>query len=270
MWTPRRLLRRTCLGFALWVSVTLGPLVSGATLSVAAASNLVYVLDELNAAFRRSAPDVALTVATGASGNLVAQISHGAPFDVFLSADLEYPRALIKAGQAAPASLVTFAVGRLVLGTTRPDLDVSSLAAVAADPAVRRIAIAQTETAPYGRAARQALQSAGLWSAIQPRLVTGENITQTAQFVETGNADAGLVALSLVLSPRLRTQGRWTEIPASLFAPLAQGAVITTRGTVNPGATRYLAFLQSPEARKILERFGYGVPASPSPDGRDR
>ncbi|HEY0968321.1 MAG TPA: molybdate ABC transporter substrate-binding protein [Opitutaceae bacterium] len=243
--------------------LTILPVASAATLSVAAAANLVYALDELNAAFRQSAPDVTLTSATGASGNLVAQIGNGAPFDIFLSADLDYPRALIRDGHAVPESLVTFATGRLVLWTTQSGINVSSLAAVTADPAVRRIAIAQIETAPYGRAARQALEKEGLWTSIQPKLVTGENITQTAQFVETGNADAGLVALSLVLSPRLKDQGRWTEVPASLYTPLDQGAVITKRGAANPAAARYLAFLRGPEARKILERFGYGVPPSP-------
>ena len=244
------------------------PLLAAPALSVAAAANLVYAMDELNAAFRREAPEVVLTATTGASGSLVAQIGHGAPFDVFLSADLDYPQALIKAGNAVPESLTTFAVGRLVLWTTRPGADISSLAAAVADPAIRRLAIAQTSTAPYGRAAREALEKEGLWASVQPRLVTGENITQTAQFVETGNADAGLVALSLVLSPRLKDRGRWTEVPARLHAPLDQGVVITKRGAANPAATRYLAFLRGPEARKILERFGYGVPASPQPDGR--
>jgi molybdate transport system substrate-binding protein len=257
-----------CTAFALLIAFAATPARAAQALSVAAASNLVYALDELNAAFRREAPDVALTATTGASGSLVAQIGHGAPFDVFLSADLEYPQALINAGDAVPASLTTFAVGRLVLWTTRSQADVSSLAAAVADPAIRRLAIAQTSTAPYGRAAREALEKEGLWASVQPRLVTGENITQTAQFVETGNADAGLVALSLVLSPRLKDRGRWTEVPARLHAPLDQGVVITKRGAANPAATRYLAFLRGPEARKILERFGYGVPASPQPDGR--
>lgn len=236
---------------------------AAADLSVAAASNLVYALDELNAEFQRIAPDVTLSVSTGASGNLVAQIGNGAPFDVFLSADLDYPRALIKSGHAVPESLTTFAVGQLVLWTTRPDVEIATLAAAVRSPVVRSIAIAQTETAPYGRAARQALDKAGLWNEVRPKLVTGENITQTAQFVETGNADVGLVALSLVLSPRLKERGRWTGIPPDQYAPLDQGMVITRRGATNPAAERYRAYLRGPEARKILERFGYGVPASP-------
>ena len=234
--------------------------VGNSQLSVAAAANLVYALDALNAAFKQSAPDVALTATTGASGSLVAQIKNGAPFDVFLSADLDYPQALIKAGQADAKSLTTFATGRLVLWTTKPGIDVSDLAAAVKNPAVQKLAVANPATAPYGRAALQALDHLGLTAVAQPKLVTGENITQTAQFVETGNADAGFVALSLVLSPKLKDKGRWTEVPATLYAPLDQGAVLTTRGVANPAAARYLAFLKGDSARKIFERYGYALP----------
>lgn len=253
-----RILWFTCL-----LAIPSGLPATAATVSVAAASNLVYALDELSATFRREHPDITLTVATGSSGNLVAQISNGAPFDVFLSADLDYPRALIRAGGAAPESLVTFATGRLVLWTVRPEIALTTVEAAIVRSDVRRIAVAQTETAPYGRAARQALERLGLWTAVVPRLAIGENVTQTAQFVETGNAELGFVALSLVLSPQLRTRGQWLEVPADLYAPLDQGAVITRRGAENPAAARFLAFLRGAEARKILERFGYGVPASP-------
>lgn len=229
-------------------------------ISVAAASNLVYALDALTAGFAQAAPEVAVTTATGASGSLVAQIKNGAPFDVFLSADLDYPRALVASGHADAASLTTFAIGRLVLWTTKPGLAVTDIAATVRQPAVRKLAIANVDTAPYGRAARQALEKLGAWGDARPKLVVGENITQTAQFVETGNADAGFVALSLVLSPQLRERGRWLEVPAALYAPLAQGAVLTTRGAANPAARKYLAFLSSDAAKKILRDFGYGVP----------
>jgi molybdate transport system substrate-binding protein len=230
------------------------------TVSIAAAANLVYALDALNAKFKHQAPDVAVTTATGASGSLVAQIKNGAPYDVFLSADLEFPQALVKAGQASALSLVTFATGRLVLWTMKPGLDLSSVAGVVRDPAVQKLAIANAETAPYGRAAKQVLEKLGAWNDAQPKLVTGENITQTAQFVETGNADAGFVALSLVLSPKLKDKGRWIEVDSKLHAPLEQGAVLTNRGATNPAAARYLVFLASPAAKKILLDFGYSVP----------
>ena len=228
--------------------------------SIAAAANLIYALDALNAAFQTAAPGIAVTTATGASGNLVAQIKNGAPYDVFLSADLDYPQALIRTGHASATSLTTFAIGRLVLWTTRPEIKLTDLAATVRDPAVRKLALANRDTAPYGRAAQQALEKLGAWADAQPKIVTGENVTQTAQFVETGNADAGFVALSLVLSPKLKNIGRWLEVPASLHAPLDHGAVLTTRGAINPAARRYLEFLQSPPAQKILADFGYAAP----------
>ncbi|HYD84907.1 MAG TPA: molybdate ABC transporter substrate-binding protein [Opitutus sp.] len=232
------------------------------TLSIAAAANLVYALDAVNAAFHHTAPEISLTVATGASGSLVSQIEHGAPYDVLLSADVDYPRALIAAGHAVPATLVTFATGRLVLWTTHPDIPLESIAATVRSERVRKLALAHLDTAPYGRAAQQTLEALGAWTDAQSKIVIGENITQTAQFVDTRNADAGFVALSLVLSPKLRDRGRWLEVPAELHAPLDHAAVITQRGENNPAAARYLAFLRSKPAQEILQRFGYAVPRS--------
>ena len=232
-----------------------------APLSIAAAANLVYALDALNAAFKQAAPDITLTSTTGASGNLVAQIRNGAPFDVFLSADLDYPQALIKAGHADAKTLTTFAIGRLVLWTTKPGIEVSDVSATVKNPAVQKLAVANPATAPYGRAALQVLDRLGLTTVARPKFVTGENITQTAQFVETGNADAGFVALALVLSPQLKNTGRWAEVPPALHTPLDQGAVLTNRGATNPAAARYLAFLKSDPARAIFERYGYALPA---------
>jgi molybdate transport system substrate-binding protein len=230
------------------------------TLTIAAAANLSYALDALNAGFGKAFPGIDVTTAVGASGNLVAQISNGAPYDVFLSADLEFAEALVGTGHADSKSLTPYAVGRLVLWTVKPGLDVSDIAATVRSPAVRTLAIANADSAPYGRAARQALEKLGLWADARPKLVTAENISQAAQFVETGNADAGFVALSAVVSPRLNGRGRWTEVPAGLYEPLTQIAVITAHGSGNPGSARYVAFLRSDAARRILEGFGYGMP----------
>lgn len=232
------------------------------TVSVAAAANLVHVVEELNATFRRANPDVTVTTVISASGNLVAQIKAGAPYDVFLSADLDYPRALIAARQADAPSLVNFASGRLVLWTARDDLKLTSIDEVVNDPSVKRLAVAHLVNAPYGRAAREALTALKLWQKAQPKIVIGENISQTAQFVETANADAGFVALSLVLAGKLKHKGRWIEVPVTLHTPLDQGAVLTLRGAKNAAAKRYLAFLTSPEARSLFSRFGYATPAS--------
>lgn len=246
-------------GFAVATSVAR----SAGTVSIAAAANLVHALDALNAEFARVAPGVAVTSATGSSGSLVAQIQNGAPFDLFLSADLDYPRALIAAGLVDGKSLQIFATGRLVLWTTRPGLKLPSIAGTVRDPTVKKISVANLDTAPYGRAARQALEKLGAWAEAQPKLVIGESISQTAQFIATGNADIGFVALSLVLAPNLAEKGRWLVVPAELHAPLTHGAVLTIRGAANPAARQYLGFLRSAAARKVLEGFGYGVPASP-------
>ncbi len=228
--------------------------------SVAAAANLTYVLAPLDAEFERLNPGTAVASEIGASGSLVAQIKNGAPYDVFLSADVDFPRRLIAEGGAQKSSLVTFAFGRLVLWTTKPDLGLASIEAVVRDPAVRKIAIANPKLAPYGRAAEEVLAKLGISAEAEPKLVFGENITQTAQFVSSGNADAGFVAYSLVVAPQLNDKGHWIEVPAALFAPIAQGAVLTTSGASNPAARRFMQYLVSPEARAVFERFGYGLP----------
>src|SRR5580700_1227868 len=195
--------------------------------SVAAAANLVYVLDPLNAEFAKTDPEVAVSSEIGASGSLVAQISNGAPYDVFLSADLEYPQKLVKAGRARASTLITFALGKLVLWTTRTGIELSSVESVVLNPSVEKLALANPRTAPYGRAAEEVLAKLGLAETAKAKLVFGENITQTAQYVSSGNVDAGFVALSLVLSPKLKDKGRWLEVPASLYTPIAQGGVLT-------------------------------------------
>jgi molybdate transport system substrate-binding protein len=229
-------------------------------LAIAAAANLIYALEPLHEEFKRANSDLAIALNTGASGNLVAQIQNGAPFDVFLSADVEYPQHLVKRGAAEEKSFCVFARGRLVLWTTQPGVGVSSIKDVMQNPSVVRVAVANRQTAPYGRAAEEALKKLGLWEIAAPKLVTGENITQTAQFVETGNAGAGFVSLSLVVSPRLKDRGKWLLVPDELHSPLDHAGVITKRGATNPAAARYFAFLRSPAAREIFERFGYTVP----------
>jgi len=232
------------------------------TVSIAAAADLVYCLDEMNAAFKKSHPDADLQVASGSSGNFATQIKNGAPFEVFLSADMSFPRDLVKLGLADESTLTIYATGKIVLWTTRPDaVDVTKGLAVLRDPAtVKKLAVANPDHAPYGRAAKEALQYEKLWDTAQDRLVLGENIAQTAQFVETGNADAGIVALSLVLSPKLAKVGKWQEIPGADYNRLEQGAVLTNAGASNPLAKIYLEFLRSPEARAIFDHYGFRLP----------
>jgi molybdate transport system substrate-binding protein len=232
------------------------------SVSIAAAANFVYALDALNAEFKRVVPSVRVTSTTGASGTLFAQIKSGAPFDLFLSADTDYPRRIAIEGLGERSSLHVFATGRMVAWTTRIDLDLADVARVLRMPEVRKIAIAQPRTAPYGRAARAALEYVDVWRLVESKLVVGESVSQTAQFVETGNAEIGLVAMSLVLSPKLANQGRWKEIPPAWYekVSLDHAAILTRRGVTNPAAQQYLEFLQSEAAGKILRDFGYAVP----------
>lgn len=233
---------------------------SAAPLLVAAASDLAYCIDDLAAAFRKEVPDAELKISTGASGNFFAQIRHGAPFHVFLSADMMYPTQLAKAGAADGATLRPYAIGRIVLWTTDPRFDVSQGLAVLRDPRATRIAIGNPDTAPYGRAAKAVLERDKLWEAVQPRLVIGENIAQAAQFVQTGNAQLGIVSLATVRAPKMAGVGRYHLISDAGVAPIEQGAIVTRAGAGQPLAARFVRFLASPSARAILERNGFSLP----------
>ena len=221
------------------------------TVSIAAAANLTYVVEALDREFERHAPEVKVVATLGASGNLFAHIQHGAPFDLFLSADTDYPRRLVENGAADKASFAVFARGRLALWATRTEVDLDDIARLPRNASVRKIAIARPEIAPYGRAAQAVFERFDAWNEVQAKLVVGENISQTAQFVETGNADAGFVALSLLVAPGRKVRGHWREIPAAWHpaSPLDHAAVLTLRGAQNDAARRYGAFLQSEAAQ---------------------
>ena len=229
-------------------------------LTIAAASDLTYVIDELNAAFGKEAPDADIKVSLGASGNFYAQIKNGAPFQVFMSADLRYPQQLAKEGAADGASLFTYALGRLALWSTDPRLDLKQGLRVLEDARVTRVAIANPDTAPYGRAARAALEHLGYWELVKGKLVTGENIAQAAQFVQTGNAQVGFVSYATVMAPRLKGAGSYYLVPEVGLAPIEQGAVLTARGKDSALAARFMRFLRSEAARAILQRHGFGLP----------
>lgn len=249
-------LLRLALAFLLLLALP----VRGATLHIAAAADLAHCLPPLNQAFAVRHPEADLKVATGSSGNFFAQIRQGAPFEVFLSADQRYPQALVQAGLASADSLRPYAVGQLALWSSSPAIQVSQGLRVLTSSKVRRIAIANPEHAPYGRAARAALERAGLWDALQPKLVLGENIAQAAQFVASSNADAGLVAGSLLQAPALAGRGQAWLLPADSFPRLEQAAVLTRRGAASPLAQAYLDFLGAPEARQIFRRCGFLLP----------
>lgn len=231
------------------------------TLSVAAAANLEPVLPELKAGFEAEHPGVEVRPTIGASGSFFAQIRNGAPFDVLLSADVEYPRKLVEAGLGRKEDEAVYAAGRLVVwvpaGSTL-DLGRRGLAALA-DPAVRKLAIANPALAPYGRAAEAALRTAGVLAAVKDRLVLGENVSQTAQFAQSGAADAALVPLSLTRAAALRA-GKVFPVPEGSYPAQLQSA-LALAGAKDPALARaFVRFVAGPEGRAILSRFGYDPP----------
>lgn len=235
------------------------------TITVAAASDLDYAMKEIAENFEK-ATGCAIRLSTGSSGNFLSQIENGAPFDVFFSADIEYPKKLEAEGLATPGSTYLYAVGKIVLYVRNDSrLDVSRGITVLRDPVVRKLSIANPQHAPYGRAAQEALRNAGVYNVVKDRLVLGENISQAAQFVQSGNADAGILALSLVLSPGLKENGRFWRIPENLYAPIQQGVVLV-RASKNPKAAQaFLDYIKSPATAAVLERYGFALPAEGKP-----
>src|SRR5262245_48448776 len=237
---------------------------SAPSLRVAAASDLQTILPDLISRFERAA-GAKVTVSFASSGTLFAQIQNGAPFDVFFSADIDYPKRLIASGHAESGSLHEYATGRIVLWTRQDSgIDVSRGLTILRDPRVRRIAIANPQTAPYGRAAVAALRYDKLYDDVQGKLVLGENISQAAQLADSGNADVGIIAMSLALGPAMRASGQFAEIPASAHPPIEQGAVITSASRAKGTARQLLDYLKRPEAVVLLQHSGFSSPAAPA------
>ena len=248
---------RLCAAVLCAAALGLAPTAQAQDLTVAAASDLQTVFPSLADQFQRASGH-AVKPTFGSSGNFFAQIQNGAPFDIFFSADSDYPKHLEAAHLAAPNSLRVYARGRIVLWTRNDSgVDVRRGLAVLSDPRVRRIAIANPEHAPYGRAAVAALEHERLYGGVKSKLVLGENISQAAQFVQSGNADAGLLALSLALAPALRGAGTYVEVPAVFYPPIEQAAVILKASRRKDGARRFLAFLARPDSAQALRDAGF-------------
>ena len=222
---------------------------------VAVSSNFAGTLSRLAPGFEKSSGHRVVMTA-GASGKLQAQIANGAPFEVLLSADREQPKRLADQALADPASRFVYAKGRLVLySAAKAKVEASSLRA----KGLKHVAIANPSLAPYGRAAQEYLKSEGLWTALEPRLVMGENIAQTLSFVQFGDAELGFVALSQVLELQEKGGNYWA-IPAKSYAPLEQEAVLLKPGFGKDSARAFLDFLKSESARKVIRESGYDVP----------
>lgn len=236
----------------------LPPSLHAEKITIAAASDLKFAMDEVIAAYllRNTADEV--DVVYGSSGTFNAQIQQGAPYDLYFSADIAYPRALAEAGFAA-SDVQPYAIGRIVLWSAQQDASRMTLADLA-EARFSRIAIANPQHAPYGQRAEQALRASGVWEHVQARLVYGENITQAAQFVQTGAAQIGIIALSLALSPELARAGAYLLIPDTLHDPLEQGFIVTRRAAGNAAAARFSAYMQGEAARQVLTRYGFVLP----------
>lgn len=227
-------------------------------LTIAAAADLKFALDEIVVSFKRIHSAAQIEAIYGSSGKFSTQIRQGAPYDLYFSADIAYPRALESEGYAA-SRVQPYAVGRIVLWS--PSLDTGKMTlADLADPSIRKIAIANPRHAPYGKRAEEALKAAGVWEKVESRLVYGENVSQTAQYVQSGNAQVGIIALSLALSPELAKQGGFVLIPDSLHQPLEQGYIITRRAASNMLAHEFARYIAGKEARTIMSRYGFVLP----------
>jgi molybdate transport system substrate-binding protein len=226
-------------------------------ITIAAAADLKYVLDSLVTIYNRQHPQARATVVYGSSGKFYEQLSHGAPFDLFFSADSYYPRRLQQAGLTAGAPQL-YALGRLVLWSAKLDPSAKGMNTLL-DPQVKRIAIANPAHAPYGKKAEEVLRHYKLYDQVKPKLVLGENIGQTAQYAATGAADAGLIAYSLALSPVLRRAGDFYLIPTPAHTPLQQSFVVLKRANANAAAAAFAAFMVSPTARQALKKYGFGL-----------
>lgn len=243
-------------GLLVLFALLASPVSAREPLRIAAAADLKFAMDEILRLYAARDRDARIDVVYGSSGQFRTQIEQNAPFDLYFSADIAYPRALAAKGLAASA-VQPYAVGRLVLWSAQDDARALSLADLRRAE-FTRIAIANPRHAPYGQRAEEALRKAGVWETVMPRLVYGENIAQAAQFVQSGNAQVGIIALSLALDPALR--GAYTLIPESLHAPLVQGFIITRRAADKPEARRFAAFITGAEARAVMSRHGFRLP----------
>ncbi|MFD2934391.1 molybdate ABC transporter substrate-binding protein [Spirosoma flavum] len=228
-------------------------------LRVAVAANAQFVMEQLKTAFQKK-NGVEVETIVNSSGKLTTQIQQGAPYDVFLSADVDYPQTLYKQGLTLAAPIV-YAYGSLVLWTMS-DLPLSADLSVLSDPAVRHVAIANPATAPYGEAAMALLKYKKLLEQVQPKVVYGESIAQVNQYILSGAAEVGFTAKSVVLDPSLTKRGHWVDLPQTGYSPIAQGVVILKRTNQPKAARQFVQFLRSPDARRILQQFGYRSPAS--------
>ncbi len=229
---------------------------------IAAASHLRFALEEVIARLRQLQPALDVQVTYGSSGTFFAQLVNLAPFDLFMSADTDYPKQLVARGLTLPGSEFTYAIGRLalwVLAASPLDVEKNGLQ-VLVDPRVMHVSIANPATAPYGRAAEAAMRQAAVYDRVKRKLVLGENVAQALQFVQSGSAEVGVVALSLAIAPMVKDSGRYWTVPLEMYPRVEQGGVILRAAAEADAARAVRAFLVGDEGRSILKRYGFSLP----------
>jgi molybdate transport system substrate-binding protein len=232
------------------------------SITVAAAADLQFAMQDVAAQFQKqTGKEVKLIY--GSSGNFFQQLQNGAPFDMFFSADLDYPKKLESAGLTEPGSYYEYAKGKIVIWVLKDSkLDISSGLQALLDPSIKKIAVANPQHAPYGRAAVAAMQKEGIYDKVKDKFVLAENIAQTASYVMSGSADVGIVALSLALSPNMKDKGRYFEVPAGDYPPIKQACVILNSSKNKETAKQFLSFIKTAAVADTLRRYGFDVQLS--------
>jgi molybdate transport system substrate-binding protein len=252
-------LNRLLVAFGLFLGLGSG-LTPAQEITVAAAADLQFAMQEVGARFQQESGKTVKLI-YGSSGNFAQQLQNGAPFDMFFSANLDYPRQLEGAGLTEPGTFYQYAIGKIVVWVPNASkLDVSSGLKALLDPSIKKIAIANPEHAPYGKAALAAMQKENIYEQVKDKFVLGENISQTASFVASGSADVGVVALSLALSPNMKDKGRYAEVPAGDYPAIEQACVIMRSSKNKDVAEQFLKFVQSLPIRDLLQKYGFAIP----------
>jgi len=234
---------------------------AGEKILIATASDLNFAMNEICRAFEKSHPGIKVEVSYGSSGNFYAQIKQGAPYDIFFSADASYPALLEEEGFAVKGQRHLYSIGKIVLWVPKKSaLNPHEGLKIVLESNVKKLAIANPKHAPYGRAAEESLRYYGLLDKVQDKLVYGENISQTAQFVQTGAADAGIIAMSLAISPKMTSDGNYWIIPTESYSRLEQGYAVLQRGKGKSSVKTFLKFVQGKKGKKILSDFGFILP----------
>lgn len=257
--------RLSCVGWIALIVVFISQIaVSGTALSaeiaIAAASDLNFAIKDIIAEYEKSTGNH-VKLSLGSSGNFYAQIQNGAPFDLYFSADIGYPKKLEEAGLTVPGSLYRYAVGRIVVWTAlESHINVAKGIDSLKDPNIKKVAIANPKHAPYGRAAVAAMEHFKVYDQVKDRLVFGENISQAAQFIESGACEIGIIALSLAVAPTMKSKGTYWEIPSDAHPPLEQGAAILKSSKQQETAKHFLAFMRGTQGQEIMKRYGFTLP----------